>query len=204
MFLNKGYYDYNWWWKITRSGAYFVSRFKYNAGLVDQQSYENGYKNSPDILSDETVRLKYKRLGHSSRLNQYKNPLRKVSVKREGKSPLILVTNDFSKSADEIAELYKTRWEIELFFKWLKQNLRIKKFWGRSENAVRIQLFTALITFLLVHLFHQSKHLTVSLKMFVALLSTSLFQRPETEYEMAKRKRKKREQYSLLQGSLFT
>jgi len=202
--FDKGYYDYNWWWKITQSGAYFVSRFKYNAGLIDHQPYENGHKNSPNILCDETVRLKYKHLGHSRRLNQYQNPLRKVTVRREGKRPLVLVTNDFSKSADQIAELYKTRWEIELFFKWLKQNLKIKKFWGQSENAVRIQLFTALITYLLVHMFHQSQKMTMSLKLFVTLLSTSLFQRPETEYALAKRKRKKREQYSLLQGSLFT
>ena len=70
-------------------------------------------------------------------------------VEREGKAPLILVTNDFSRSDTEIAELYKQRWQIELFFKWIKQNLKIKKFLGKSENAIRTQICIAMISFVL-------------------------------------------------------
>jgi IS4 transposase len=80
--------------------------------------------------------------------------LREVVVDRDdGKEPLRLITNDLEASAAEIAALYKRRWQIELFFKWIKQNLRIKAFFGRSENAVRMQLYTAIIAFLLLRLF---------------------------------------------------
>lgn len=79
--------------------------------------------------------------------------LTKDSIKREGKKPLILVTNRHDLSAEIIGDLYKARWDIELFFKWIKQNLKIKKFLGKSLNAVKIQLATALITYLLIWIF---------------------------------------------------
>ena len=76
-------------------------------------------------------------------------PLKKVIVERENKTPLVLVTNDFSRSDTEIAELYKQRWQIELFFKWIKNNLKIKRFLGKSENAIRTQICIAMISFVL-------------------------------------------------------
>lgn len=90
--------------------------------------------------------------GRGRRENKYYGKtLRKIVVNREDKkTPLILVTNNFEVSAEEISETYKKHWAIELFFKWIKQNLKVKKFVGRSENAVKIQIFTALITYLLV------------------------------------------------------
>ena len=83
----------------------------------------------------------------------YTSLVRRISVAREGKEPLILVTNLLDEPAEIIAELYKSRWEVELFFKWIKQRLKIKKFLGKSENAVRIQLITAIIAYILVFLF---------------------------------------------------
>jgi Transposase DDE domain len=71
-----------------------------------------------------------------------------------GEQPLYLLTNDFERPATDIAQLYKERWEIELLFKWLKQNLKIRRFLGRSENSVRIQIYVALIAFLLLHILH--------------------------------------------------
>ena len=78
-------------------------------------------------------------------------------VEREGKTPLILVTNDFGRSDTEIAELYKQRWQIELFFKWIKQNLKIKKFLGKSENAIRTQICIAMISFVLQRMAEELK-----------------------------------------------
>ena len=89
----------------------------------------------------------------NGRYNYYSDkPLRKVIVQREGKTSLVLVTNDFNRSSEEIAELYKQRWQIELFFKWIKQNLKIKKFLWKSENAVKTQICIAIIAFILIRL----------------------------------------------------
>ena len=80
--------------------------------------------------------------------------IRKIVIKREGKKePLVLVTNDFNREAEEIADLYRKRWQIELFFKWIKQNLKIKEFLGRSANALKIQVIISLIAFLLIKYF---------------------------------------------------
>src|SRR5206468_10075383 len=91
------------------------------------------------ILEDSTFKFKNKQ-PRGGKKNLYVESLRRIVVKREGKSPLILVTNLLAASAETIAALYKARWEIELFFKWIKQNLRIKKFLGKSANAVKIQV----------------------------------------------------------------
>ena len=85
--------------------------------------------------------------------NLYSESLRRIHVYREDKDPLILVTNLHDLPAESIARLYKDRWAIELFFKWIKQNLKIKKFLGRSESAVKIQLITALIAYVLLQLY---------------------------------------------------
>ncbi|MCZ7171541.1 transposase, partial [Salmonella enterica] len=85
------------------------------------------------------------------RRNRYTAPLRRIPVHRpDHAAPLVLVTNDLERPAAEIAACYRARWQIELFFKWIKQNLRISRFFGRSENAVRIQILCALIAYLLV------------------------------------------------------
>ncbi len=104
------------------------------------------------ILEDGTFKFKNKNPS-GGKINLYEENLRRVSIYREGKKPLILVTNMHNVSADTIADLYKARWEVELFFKWIKQNLRLKKFLGKSENAVKIQIATAIIAYVLIHLF---------------------------------------------------
>ena len=116
--------------------------------------------------------------------------------------PLILATNDLERTAEEIAELYKMRWGIELFFKWLKQNLKIKRFLGRSDNAVRIQLLTALITYLLIDLYRRRHGIMTSLHLLVAELSVTLFQRPQVEAYVTHRYRRRRLEFEELQGVL--
>lgn len=147
--FDKGYFDFNWWWSIHKKQAFFVTRLKKNTSIV--MKYQQAVKNE-NILEDGIFKLKNKN-PRGGKTNLYQDDLRRISVAREGKSPLILVTNLHDIPAETIAALYKARWEIELFFKWIKQNLRLKKFLGKSENAVKIQLATALIAYLLVQLF---------------------------------------------------
>jgi putative transposase len=147
--FDKGYCDFNWWWSIHQKRAYFVTRLKKNTAIVlEGQQPAKG----ENILEDGffTFRNKSPRGGKK---NAYIEKLRRISVARDKKEPIILVTNLHDLPADMIAALYKARWEIELFFKWIKQNLKIKKFLGKSANAVKIQLATALIAYLLVQLF---------------------------------------------------
>jgi len=147
--FDKGYYDFNWWWSIHQKQAFFVTRLKKNASvLIGKQQQVTG----ETIIDDGFFRFKNKR-PRGGKINLYEAELRRISVRREGKTPLVLVTNLHDLPAETIAELYKNRWEIELFFKWIKQNLKLKKFLGKSSNAVKIQLATALIAYLLVLLF---------------------------------------------------
>lgn len=147
--FDKGYYDFNWWWNIHKKDAFFVTRLKKNAAIIMQENTENS---SEIILEDGSFKFKNKR-PRGRKINLYQDSLRRISVYREGKEPLILVTNLLDVSAEIIAELYKARWEVELFFKWIKQNLKLKKFLGKSENAVKIQITTAIIAYLLVQLY---------------------------------------------------
>jgi putative transposase len=112
------------------------------------------------------------------------------------------VTNNFELSAEAIADLYKKRWGIELFFKWIKQNLKIKQFLGRSENAVKTHIFTALISYLLLQLYQQKQGQDISLKMCLSVLRFSLFQRIETEQVVHKRERQRRDYMDEIQPQL--
>lgn len=151
--FDKGYYDYNWWWKINQKEAFFVTRLKENAAveIIEERKAEG-----ENILEDQIIKFKNKN-PRGGKKNLYSELLRRIVVKRDGdKKPLVIVTNLLDLSAEFISKLYKDRWGIELFFKWIKQNLKIKKFLGRSENAVRIQLVIAIITYLLIGLFKNS------------------------------------------------
>jgi len=148
--FDKGYCDYNWWWEIKQKQAFFVTRLKENAAveIVEEKKAEG-----ENILEDHLVKFKNKS-PRGGKKNLYIEPLRRIVVKRDcNKKPLVIVTNLLDLSAESISRLYKDRWEIELFFKWIKQNLRIKKFLGRSENAVKIQLAIGIITYLLIGIF---------------------------------------------------
>jgi putative transposase len=103
----------------------------------------------------------------------------------------------------EVADLYKRRWAIELWFKWIKQNLKIKSFLGRSENAVKIQILTALITYLLAYIYRQLSGSQKSLYLWFAELKSTLFQRPEIEYHRLKRGRQYKGSFSLNQAELL-
>lgn len=151
--MDRGYTDYNWWFEINKKGSFFVTRLKKDAKIENLTELRSANKS----ISSQIFKLtnKHPRAGI---VNKYANiPLKKVIVEREGKTPLILVTNDFGRSDTEIAELYKQRWQIELFFKWIKQNLKIKKFLGKSENAIRTQICIAMISFVLQRMAEELK-----------------------------------------------
>lgn len=172
--FDKGYTDYGWWQSIVDAGAIFVTRLKSNVRRRDIRA---------NPVAGEAIQVDQKlRIGHAKprggAINRlYGTELREVVVTREGKKPLHLVTNDHQRSAVEIAELYKERWQVELFFKWVKQNLKIKSFLGRSENAVKMQIYIAMIAFCLLRLFqntHASSH-KAGAKALLARLKVALF-----------------------------
>jgi putative transposase len=160
--FDKGYCDYNWWARITAAGARLVTRLKSNAALCLVSDVPIDAGAAAVILSDQVMRFAHKsnRGGHR---NHHQAPVRRLQVARPGQEPLTLLTNDLCSSATEIAQLYKERWQIELYFKWIKQHLSVKRFLGRSENAVRIQLLVALIAYLLVLLYKATHGLKATL-----------------------------------------
>ena len=103
--------------------------------------------------------------------------MRRVRLKRDDGGTLTLITNDLERSAIEIAALYKTRWQIELLFRWLKQHLGLRKFFGRSENAVRLQIITAMIAYLLLRIAVRDSRLTIPAIRFAELIKACIFSR---------------------------
>jgi len=201
--FDKGYCDYNWWHCIDQAGAFFVTRLKRNAAVKVLWSKPIKADDEAIILSDDVIQFKNKRPG-GKRINKYIKPLRRIVVYRsDDEEPLVLVSNQMEATAAEIAALYKRRWAIELWFKWIKQNLKIKKFLGCSENAVKIQIFIALITYLLAYLYRQLSGSAQSLYLWLAELKSTLFQRSKLEYELLKRRRKSRATFQKQQTELL-
>ena len=202
--FDKGYCDYNWWHRIETAGAWFVTRFKSNAGVRVEQERAISELATGTVLQDQIVRFKYKHQG-GKRINHYEKPLRRITIARHDKpTPLILATNDLTSDALEIAQRYKERWEIELFFKWVIPHLKIKKFLGRTENAVRIQLLTALISYLLVALYKQTHGFKKSLWDCLCLIRATLFQHPDIDASAYRKRRRQVEEMARSQLGLFS
>ena len=148
--FDMAYYDFGWWAKLDTLGCRFVTRLKRHTKLIELEQRELPQEPPQEtkILSDR-VGLLPRRLARS-RKNPMAKPVREIVLLIATGKQLRVVTNDLEAPASEIADLYRQRWQIELFFKWVKQNLKIRHFLGTSENAVRIQLFVALIAFLLL------------------------------------------------------
>jgi hypothetical protein len=168
-----GYYDYGWWAQLDDLGCRFVTRLKKNTPF--SSVHDNCVAATGNILSD--------RIGHlpdrlaRSRKNPLQVPVREIRIVIETGKVLRIVTNDLDAPAEEIAELYKQRWQIELFFRWIKQTLRIKHFVGASENAVRIQIVIALIAFLILRMAQAAQKAVRSPLEFARLVRTNLMQR---------------------------
>jgi IS4 transposase len=168
-----GYYDYGWWAELDDAGCRFVTRLKKNTPFT--AVHENRVPTDSNILSD--------RIGHlparlaKSRNNPLQVPVREIRVIIDTGKILRIVTNDIDAAAEEIADLYKQRWQIELFFRWVKQTLRIRHFVGVSENAVRIQIAVALIAFLVLRMAQLTQKAVRSPLEFARLARTNLMHR---------------------------
>lgn len=168
-----GYYDYGWWAKLHEAGCRIVTRLKKNTKLTLIR--ERLVPPGGPILSDRIGTLPARQA--NNRRNPLQVEVREVRVRNETGKVLRILTNDLTAPAQEIADLYKRRWMIELFFRWIKQTLRIKRFIGTSENAVRIQIAVALIAFLLLRMAYAAQKAVTSLLEFVRLVRANLMQR---------------------------
>lgn len=167
--LDRGYTDYKLYARWTREGVSFVSRLKTNADVITVKSHR--VPKGSSVLRDETIRLNAFTAGRPDLPD-----LRRVVIWLEDKQQeLVLLTNNFDLAASTIAEIYKQRWQIELFFKLLKQQLKIKTFVGTSANAVRIQIWTALIAVLVVRYLQFRSRFRWAVSNLVALLRWNLF-----------------------------
>jgi hypothetical protein len=165
-----GYYDFAWWATLRDQGCRFVTRLKRNTPLHDVEY--RPVAAGTVVLSDRTGRLP-ERLAKSRR-NPFDGIGREVTIRISTGRTLRLFTNDLTSPAEAIADLYKERWQIELFFKWIKQNLRISRFMGTSENAVRIQIATAMIAYILVRLAHAKQKAKQGIAHSAAALLTAI------------------------------
>ncbi len=168
-----GYYDYAWWAELDAAGCRIVTRLKVNTPLreIGERLVEPGGA----ILSDCTGLLP-QRQAHSRR-NPMNRRVREVRVRTESGKILRLVTNDLTSPAEKISALYRRRWGIELFFRWVKQTLKIRHFLGTGENAVRIQIIVALIAFLLLRLSRAALDATVPPLAFATVVKANLMHR---------------------------
>ena len=171
--LDRGYLDFARLYTLTQAAAFFVTRAKQNT-----QYYRRGSRSvdpSTGVRSDQTIVLTGPK---TSRL--YPIPLRRVHYfDSEKQLRLIFLTNNFLLPSLTVAQLYRTRWQVELFFRWIKQHLRIKAFYGTSQNAVKIQVWVALATYLLVAILKKRLGLDLGLHKILQILSISLFEKTQ-------------------------
>jgi hypothetical protein len=168
-----GYYDYSWWAELDAVGCRIVTRFKSNTPLEVVE--ELLVTPDSNILSDRIGFLPARQA--RSRRNPMQEALREVRVATDTGKVLRILSNDLDASAQEIADLYRRRWAIELFFRWVKQTLKIARFFGTSESAVRIQIAVALIAFLLLRLAQATQKAIPSPIVFARLVRTNLMHR---------------------------
>ena len=166
--MDRGYLDFARLHRLHQSGAFFVTRARQNFRCA--RRYSRPVDKATGLRFDQTV--------VTTGLNDYPVPLRRIGYRdpETGKS-FVFLTNNFTVPALTIAQLYRGRWQIELFFKWLKQHLRIKAFYGTSPNAVRTQIWSAIAVYLLVAILKKRLHLEASLYTILQILSLTLFEK---------------------------
>lgn len=169
--LDRGYVDYDRLYKIEEQKAFFVTRAK------DNMAYWVSDKRATDkksgIKKDEWIECK----GYYAK-KDYPVLLRRIEFKdKETNKLLVFLTNNFRIKAATVARLYKERWKVELFFKWIKQHLRIKKFYGNNDNAVKLQIWIAMCDYLIVVIIKKQLKIEISLSQMMQVLSLSLFEK---------------------------
>ena len=169
--MDRGYLDFERLHRLHDAGSFFVTRAKSN--LQAQRRYSHPVDRSTGLMCDQTIVL----TGFYS-CQDFVTPLRRIRFKDPvtGKQ-LVFLTNNFALPAITITELYRCRWQVELFFKWIKQHLRIKVFFGTSENAVKTQIWIAVSVYVLVAIVKKRLNLSASLYEMLQILSLTLFER---------------------------
>ena len=171
--FDKAYCRYDWWISIETAGACLVTRMKTSARFRAQrwrtvgQAQGDGFT----ILDDAEVKLVSK--GNS----KLTIPMRRIRLKRHAGGKIVLLTNDLSRSAIQIADLYKARWQIELLFRWIKQHLKIRSFLGHNQNAIRLQLLAAMIAYVLLRIAARQSYLQIPAIRFAEFIAARLFSR---------------------------
>ncbi len=167
--FDRGYLDFARWHTLHRVGAFFVTRAKSN--LSFRRQYSHPVNKRTGVRCDQTIVF-----AGTSATKDYPDPLRRIKYYDTGtKRSYVFLTNNFTLAAETIALLYKYRWRIELFFKWIKQHLSVTSFWGRSANAVKTQICIALCAYLLVAILKKRLHIEKNSYEILQILSVSLF-----------------------------
>jgi len=179
--FDRAYNDYAWYYTMDKRDIHFVGRMKSNAQFKVIKELE---PSGEGVLKDEIIRLSSSKAETDCPIN-----LRRVQfIRKEDNKLLSFITNDMKRSAKEIADLYKQRWQIELFFKWIKQNLKIKRLVGQSENAVKTQIIIAMIAYLLLKLVNKNPQSKVTLQQLATLVAVNIMERRDiTELMMRKK-----------------
>jgi len=169
--MDRGYLDFSRLHKMQSANAFFVIRAKRN--LRCRRIYSNPVNKETGVQVDQIIRL----TGFYSK-KEYPDKLRKIHyLDREQNKELVFLSNNMTLTAETIAQLYKSRWQIELFFKWIKQHLRIKKFYGNNENAVKSQIWIAISMYVTVAIMKKRLKLKQDLYILLQILSVTLFER---------------------------
>lgn len=168
--VDRGYVDFAWLWSIDHASAFFVTRLK--RSIKWSRIVSHPVDKSVGLRCDQEILLSTKRLQQL-----YPSRLRRISFRDETQGrTLVFLTNNFALPAQTIAALYKARWEIELFFKWIKQNLRVKAFYGTSPNAVKTQIWVAMVVYLMLAILKQRYRLEYSLSQLLHFLEVNMFE----------------------------
>jgi transposase len=169
--LDRGYIDFERLFSLHKAGGKFVIRARKNLKFYRKSS--DPVDRRGGLQCDQTIRLTTPKSKGS-----YPEDLRRVHIiDNQHGQDLVLLSNIFSCSAAQIGTYYKQRWQIELFFKWIKQHLRIKAFYGHSNNAVKTQIWTAVCTYLIILIIQKSNHFSVNLHTMMQVLSVAVLQR---------------------------
>jgi len=168
--MDRGYVDFARLYRFVLAGAFFVTRAK--AGLKISRLESRPVEEGAGVRSDQVVWLTLRKS-----IERYPDRFRRISYKDpETGRALVFLTNNFDLPALTIARLYKSRWRVELFFKWIKQNLRIKHFFGTSDNAVKTQVWIAICVYVLVAIVRKELGLTLSLSQILQVLTVNVFE----------------------------
>ena len=169
--IDRGYIDYAWFNQLTNKGVYFVTRLKSNAcyKVIERHPIQK----NKGVVSDHTIMF----TGNDA-LKKCPIPVRRIVYRdQETGKQYTFLTNHFKLAARTIADVYKARWQVELFFKWIKQNLKIKSFVGTSKNAVMTQIWIALCVYLLIAFIKFQSKIQISMQQIVRLLQLNLFEK---------------------------